>query len=208
MRISELSDETGVPVATLKYYLREGVLMPGEATSRTRAGYDERHVDRVRLIRALIESGGLGIAGVRAVVEALESPPDSVHDFLGVAHRAVPPPAADGEATMEMRAFMESVGWHGALESPLLGSLTTAVADARAAGVPLPVKDLKRYATAAGRAAKVDVASAVGAPTPEAALHMVVVGTVMIDPVIATLRRLAQEVESARVLGEAPTPDR
>ncbi len=32
-------------------------------------------------------------------------------------------------------------------------------------------------------------------------MHVVVVGTVMLDPVVATLRRLAQEVESARVLG-------
>jgi hypothetical protein len=30
------------------------------------------------------------------------------------------------------------------------------------------------------------------------------VGTVMMDPVLATLRRLAQEVESARVLGARP----
>ena len=37
MRISDLAETTGVPVHTLKYYLREGLLMPGEATSRTRA---------------------------------------------------------------------------------------------------------------------------------------------------------------------------
>ena len=149
MRISELAEATAVPVATLKYYLREGVLMPGVATSRTRAGYDQAHVDRVRLIRALIESGGLGIAGVRAVVEAIETPPDSVHDFLGVAHRAVPPPAAEGAVTDEVRELVEAVGWHGCAESPLLGSLATAVADARAAGLPLPTKDLKKYAAAA-----------------------------------------------------------
>ena len=35
MKISELSAATDVPVATLKYYLREGLLPPGEALSRT-----------------------------------------------------------------------------------------------------------------------------------------------------------------------------
>ena len=40
MRISALSEATGVPVPTLKFYLREGLLHPGEATSRTRAEYD------------------------------------------------------------------------------------------------------------------------------------------------------------------------
>ena len=33
MRISELARETAVPVATVKYYLREGLLHDGELTS-------------------------------------------------------------------------------------------------------------------------------------------------------------------------------
>ncbi|HET7822095.1 MAG TPA: MerR family transcriptional regulator, partial [Ornithinibacter sp.] len=49
MRISELSQASGVPLPTVKYYLREGLLMPGEATSRTRAEYGPAHVERVRL---------------------------------------------------------------------------------------------------------------------------------------------------------------
>ena len=67
MRISDLAETTGVPVHTLKYYLREGLLMPGEATSRTRAEYGPEHVERVRLVRALVEHGGIGIAGVRSM---------------------------------------------------------------------------------------------------------------------------------------------
>ena len=71
MRISELAETTGVPVHTLKYYLREGLLMPGEATSRTRAEYGPEHVERVRLVRALVEHGGVGIAGVHSILGAL-----------------------------------------------------------------------------------------------------------------------------------------
>jgi len=33
MRISQLSAESGVPIPTIKYYLREGLLPGGEATS-------------------------------------------------------------------------------------------------------------------------------------------------------------------------------
>jgi MerR HTH family regulatory protein len=65
VRISELSEATGVAVHTLKYYLREGLLMPGRPTSRTRAEYGGEHVERVRLVRALVEHGGVPIAGVR-----------------------------------------------------------------------------------------------------------------------------------------------
>jgi DNA-binding transcriptional MerR regulator len=60
VRISELAESTGVALPTLKYYLREGLLMPGTPTSRTRAVYDGTHVERVRLVRALIETGGMG----------------------------------------------------------------------------------------------------------------------------------------------------
>jgi hypothetical protein len=178
--------------------------MPGVATSRTRAVYDETHVERVRLIRALIESGGLGITGVRAVVDALEDPPSSPHDFLGVAHRALPPPVAPVEPTEEVIGWMRDLGWESCLDSPLLGSLTRAVADARAAGVALSASGIADYAAAVCRIAAVDVAAAAAAPSPAAALHTVVVGTVMMDPVLAALRRLAQEVESARVLGARP----
>lgn len=201
MRISELAETTGVSVPTLKYYLREGLLMPGTATSRTRAVYDETHVERVRLIRALIKSGGLGITAVRAVVDALEDPPASPHDFLGVAHRALPPPVEPLEPTAEVIGWMRGLGWDSCVDSPLLGSLTRAVADARAAGVPLSASGIADYAEAVRQIAALDVAVAASAPSPAAALYAVVVGTVMVDPVIATLRRLAQEVESARVLG-------
>ena len=37
MRISALAQATGLPVATVKYYLREGLLHPGVATSATQA---------------------------------------------------------------------------------------------------------------------------------------------------------------------------
>ncbi len=52
MRISELVARSGVPLATVKYYLREGLLMPGETTSATQARYDEQHVRRLALVRA------------------------------------------------------------------------------------------------------------------------------------------------------------
>lgn len=200
MRISELASKTGVTLPSLKYYLRVGVLMPGDATGRTRAEYDERHVERVRLIRALIESGGLGIAGVRAVVGAIENPPESPHDFLGTAHSVVPPPVEPSEPTEELEALVRELGWSHCVESRLVGSLARAVADVRAAGIALPSADLRGYAKAALHIAEVDVAAAVAAPTPEAALHTVVVGTVMVDSVIVLLRRLAQGVVSARAL--------
>ena len=62
MRISELSRTSDVPVATIKYYLRERLLPEGRRTSATQAQYDDSHLARLRLIRALLGPGGLSVA--------------------------------------------------------------------------------------------------------------------------------------------------
>src|SRR6478735_12764525 len=110
VRISELSEATGVPVHTLKYYLREGILMPGRTVSRTRADYGAEHVERVRLVRALVEQGGVAIAGVRAILEALDAPPPSRHDLLGVAACAMPTTGAEHPVDPEAVAVVDGLG--------------------------------------------------------------------------------------------------
>jgi DNA-binding transcriptional MerR regulator len=74
MRISRLSQQSGAPVSTLKYYMREGLVHEGERLSGNQTDYDESHVQRVRLVRALLETGGLSIA---ATPSPRRSPPRS-----------------------------------------------------------------------------------------------------------------------------------
>jgi DNA-binding transcriptional MerR regulator len=76
VRISELSRNSGVPVPTIKFYLREGLLHEGIRTSATQAQYDESHQARLRLIRALVGPGGCSIATAHRVIEAIENPAD------------------------------------------------------------------------------------------------------------------------------------
>ena len=197
MRMAELSERSGVPVATLKYYLREGLLPPGEAKSATRASYTEDHLGRVRMIRAMVEGAGLSIAAVRRVVAALDDPPASRHELLGVAQRALPAAHADHEVSSEVRELVAALGWSVSPEAPALRSLSGAVEAARSAGVPLAPETLRLYARACERIAAVDVAS-VPTDSASAALARVVVGTVLVDPVLSALRRLAQEHSSAQ----------
>lgn len=44
MRLAELSERSGVSTATIKYYLREGLLAPGRQINATTAEYDEEHL--------------------------------------------------------------------------------------------------------------------------------------------------------------------
>lgn len=208
MRISDLAETTGVPVHTLKYYLREGLLMPGEATSRTRAEYGPEHVERVRLVRALVEHGGIGISGVRSILTALSAPPPSRHDLLGVAQYALLTATGDEalpDVSTEVADLLDDAGWAVCGDAPAARTLTAAISAARDAGIPLPPTVLKRYAAAMAEVAEADLDEALHAGSVEAALHTVVVGTVMVDPVLIALRRLAQEAASA---SRSSTPER
>src|SRR5688572_23827489 len=72
MRLAELSDRSGLSTATIKYYLRLGLLSPGVSESSTWATYDESHVRRLALVRALTDVGGLSLDGVRQVLAAVD----------------------------------------------------------------------------------------------------------------------------------------
>jgi hypothetical protein len=86
--------------------------------------------------------------------------------------------------------------WPVSPGAPAVRGLSAAVTAARDAGVPLSTSTLRRYAQAVLGVAAVDLDEASTTRTPEAAVHMVVVGTVMLDPVLAALRRVAQEAVS------------
>ncbi|MGW9433903.1 MerR family transcriptional regulator, partial [Streptomyces decoyicus] len=85
MRMGELSRTTGVPVPTIKYYVREGLRPPGELTSPNQATYGEAHERRLRLIRALLDVGGMKVAEIADVLTAIDDPARPVHKVLGAA---------------------------------------------------------------------------------------------------------------------------
>ncbi|MGW0475718.1 MerR family transcriptional regulator [Streptomyces coeruleorubidus] len=81
-------------MATIKYYRREGLLPEGRALNPTTVEYDEEHIQRLRLIRFLIQLGGLSVARTREVLEAVDRPLDAF-ETLGVVHHALPVPSAE-----------------------------------------------------------------------------------------------------------------
>lgn len=206
MRISELSEQTAVPVATIKYYLREGVLQPGEARSVTKAEYGAAHVDRVRLIRAMVETAGLSIAAVRQVTTALDEPPGTRGELLGIAARALPTPHSGHPVSQTVRELVATLGWDVPAEHGALSSLSAAIEAARSAGVPFPLEMLLGYAGGALEVARLDV-GAVRDVDPAEALRLVVTGTVLGEPVLAALRRIAQ-AHVARSLSVTGDPGR
>jgi DNA-binding transcriptional MerR regulator len=199
--------ETGVPVATVKYYLREGLLPAGERVSATWAEYSTAHSERLRLIRALVDGAGMSIAGVRRVVEAIEHPPTSWHDFLGAAQSAITADIPATPAKDRTRYAVEQLGWADTAHPETLGMLQSALDTVDRAGFPLPEERLVAYGRAMEQVAEIDLDSLTTDTSdsgPADALRYVAVGTVVVDPVLIALRRLAQAHLSADRFGEQP----
>ncbi|HEV7907607.1 MAG TPA: MerR family transcriptional regulator [Pseudonocardiaceae bacterium] len=204
MRIGEMSRRTGVPVPTIKYYLREGLLSPGELTSPNQARYGEAHVRRLKLIRALTDVGKLSIAAVGEVLGALDEPEQSLHHVLGVMQRSVSTNAAAGDeaAHQEAEKFLARRGWHYHPDDPSVRALVDVVVKARELGHDRFVEQLDAYADACQGIAEADLDHVLRRTEVEDVLEGVVVGTMLGDAAIAALRRLAQQAVSARRLGE------
>ncbi|MGW5866909.1 MerR family transcriptional regulator [Streptomyces sp. NPDC055239] len=209
MRLAELSTRSGVSTATIKYYLREGLLPPGRRVSATQAEYDEKHLQRLRLVRALIQVGRVPIASAREVLTALEDDSLDHSSRLGTAVWALPhgpEPVEDDPATATARhtvdALLERLDWqHGqgyGPESPAYGMLVTAVATLARLGYPCGIDDLAPYARSAGQLAVADLDLVERFDSPDEQLEAAVALTVLYEPVLLSLRRLAQAGESNR----------
>ena len=205
MRISELAEASGLPVATIKYYLREGLLHPGEAVSATRADYGAGHVRRLAVIRALVDLVGIPIARVRAILAIVDQPDEDPYEAVGRAVSALPPyPAADAAERAaasypRARAAIERLGWVWDPRFPAVAQLEAALAAVEAAGIPADAARIDAYGAAAHAVAEVDLAGAPSGGTEF--LEYAVVGTPLYEPVLLALRRLAHQDVSARALG-------
>ncbi|WP_236795676.1 MerR family transcriptional regulator [Amycolatopsis sp. GM8] len=201
MRMAELSARSGVSIATIKYYLREGLLPPGELTSPNQARYDEAHVRRLKLVRALLEIGGMSLADVRDVLDAVDHQ-TSTHQILGVAQHGLPTPKMplDDEdrawALAKLEPIAEAHGWHLRPGDPLVESLLGTVAAFEHLGRTELLDTLPDYAELAERMGELDVGVVAELPSTESIVEGAVVGTVLGDALFAALRRIAQRKAS------------
>lgn len=206
MRVSELSRRTDVPVATIKYYLREGLLHSGVPTAATQAEYDDDHVQRLRLIRALADPGGLSLTGIRGVLAAVDDEGTDVHTLLGVACYALGPRtdgslAGDPEhekVRADVDAFLAELGWDVTESAPAREQLTYALLALRRVGMSYTREHLRSYADAVQSLARDEVRQLNASETRTEAVETAVIAIVLYEPVLLALRRLAQEHESAR----------
>jgi DNA-binding transcriptional MerR regulator len=209
MKISELSQATQTPVPTIKFYIRQGLVPAGERTSRNQAEYGTQHVERLALIRALQEAAGLRLDTIARALHAADTAKEHfVIAAIDALDRPVASPAADTASEV-----------YSGAERVLLGiikrrawKLTARDVSVRAAINALVVvkqwfmdedeNALEPYVEAADRLAQVEIPDDWQPDASrEAALKYALLGTVLFEPLILALRRMAHVARTRKVVG-------
>ena len=197
--MAELSERSGVAVPTIKFYLREQLLAAGERTSPNQAAYDERHVDRLRLVRALLDVGGLTVSAARDVLAAIDNTDMPLDWAFGIAQQALPPVAAgegDDVEAQNVEALLAERGWRIDPDNPGRATAARVLARYERLGLGHLRETAGEYLRAAEIVAAADLAAVAAAPDRATQVETVVVGTVLGDALFAGFRRLAQEQRS------------
>ena len=214
MKISELSRQSGIPLPTLKFYLREGLLPPGTLTQPNQADYSESHLRRAELIRALREVAGLSIAKIRAVVDALEQG-EATYEVMGQAVDALGGEAvsaftlAQAQAATDIDTLLTELGLPIRDESLARHQIIAAFATVRTLLFPdVAAEFLMPYYLAAEKLARLEKAATPGLfeLPPEQALEKAMLGLALFEPILVAFRRLAQERIVLEVLAPEASP--
>ncbi|MEW2527129.1 MerR family transcriptional regulator [Streptomyces sp. NPDC047071] len=212
MRLAELSEHSGVSTATIKYYLREGLLPPGRQVNTTTAEYDDEHLRRLRLVRALIQVGRVPVATAKEVLAHVDDDSLGRTIRMGAALWALPqgpePDEADpavAGARAEVDLLLRRLGWETSRElaelSPVHRSLVAAVATLNRLGYGWDAERMAPYAELMHAAAQLDLDFLETYGSEAERVETAVASAVLCEPVLRALHRLAQEEESARRYG-------
>ncbi|HVW24835.1 MAG TPA: MerR family transcriptional regulator [Polyangiaceae bacterium] len=214
MKVSELSRRSQVPLPTIKFYIREGLLPAGTRTGKNQAEYSEEHLERLSLIRVLRDEAGLSVAGIGRALKAA----DSSHEFIEAAIDAIERPSGPrvDEKSKEYRAARDAVlelarahGWE-------VDGKSAALRDAARALTVITRSFYPEASTAAFLAPYAEAVSLIAQreipegwrPTeaPNAALRYAVLGTVLLEPLILAMRRIAHVARSKSVVPHFANP--
>ena len=165
LKISELVEGAGVPVATVRHYLREGLLPEGRKTSRNMAYYPPELIERIRLIKLLQEERFMPLRVIGELLDSEDGDIDRVRSRLEAADRGLDaalarerervPAEYVGERLGVPLEALERLAELGVVSSPEEGyspsdvRIVEAIARFRAAGydetIGFTVYDAKRF---------------------------------------------------------------
>lgn len=201
MKMAELSAQSGVPIPTIRFYMREGLVPAGRLTSPNQAVYEEEHVRALKLVRTLVEVGGLSIPAVREVLAHIQAKSGNLYGSLGAVQYALTTrrDAPDDDILQRARsrvaALIENRDWRIRDNNPARESLAQALATLDRLDQGDVAAKLDAYADAAASLAREEVPDLLKRDSVEAISQGVIAYDVLGDAMLSALRRLAQENE-------------
>lgn len=208
IRMAELSRQTGVSVPTIKYYLREGLLAPGEATSANQALYNQEHVDRIRLVRSLSKVAKLPLATIAEVLRIVDGG-GNVMEAMGRTQNAlvgeIPEGSTDDEEFEEVKELLDSeivkMGWHVRRDSRAYRMALRALQELHVENLSPPVKHLADYVAAADKVGEADISTLADASSAPDMVRRMAMGTTLRGPLTDALIWLAQQHHAGKTYG-------
>jgi DNA-binding transcriptional MerR regulator len=214
LTVSELASEARTPVSTIKFYVREGVLPSGDPSAKHRAFYGQAHVRRLRLIRALRQVGGLGMPAIRDICKRLDGKGEGalhdviVHviDALGRERRVKSARREVALAREEVLGLLDTQGVRVRPNARAVADLADALVGLRhVIGPEVSATDFVPYLDAMRALAEQDFEANRHLITDAASAGIAATfGTVLWEPILLVLRRIAHEDVSARTFRTAP----
>lgn len=207
MKISDLSRQTGVSVETIKFYVREGLIPPGQSLRANKTAYTEAHAQRLKLIQALRDVGGLSVAATRRILDAFDQWSDDPRVAFHLAFDALSPlaakdhePAAGDAAVADLHRgvdhMLAEVGLDFGERSPTAEhELVDAIMKVRDYLYPdLDAVELAPLASAVKALTEIEMHwRPLRRETTVEELQLTVLKTVLFERVLVAMRRLARE---------------
>lgn len=203
MQLKELSRQSGVSAASIKYYLRAGLLQPGLSRHATLAEYGDEHLLRLRLIQALRNVVGLSIGRIKILTALIDDPHVEFVSLLGKTQSLVL--GYDLKETQEhplTAGVVHSRGWPD-IDTDARQALNAHLRQMEALGLEPQPDLLESYAAAVDTVARQDLSSITDTGSRDQAVLTVAVGVHQYSTLLVRMLALAQTSVSIRRYGAA-----
>ena len=224
LRMGELAEASGVSAATIKHYLREGLLPEPVKTSRNMAYYPAEFVDRIKLIKQLQEERYMPL---RVIKDLLDEDPERAQALIELGDRLLERVRAGEEQrvtaaevrkrydvpqeVLDRLAELEVLTPHKDGYSPADVRIIGAISRFRAGGfderIGFTVYDTLRYKRVMGELVKEEVdvlmERLAGEVKPEQAIELIEAGSEPLNELMSAMRTKEVVAELERRRGES-----
>ncbi|MFD1213609.1 MerR family transcriptional regulator [Arthrobacter sp. GCM10027362] len=198
MQLKELGLRSGVSTASIKFYLREGMLPRGRIRDSSRADYTEAHLQRLELIKVLRRAVGLGLEKIKAIAAAIDDPRLGDVELMGRVQAMILGLAEEPVPDHPLAAGLIGSGRWVDAPSPARNSLNLLLYRMDDLGVPADGRVLAAYADAVDQVAALDIGSVERAGSRDELVRTVAVGTHLYGELLLKMLAVAQASRAMR----------